>query len=192
MPCSGVRMAATTRHPSRYRRAAVANPSPREAPVMTTLRASAILARAGTLTRWWRFDVRPAVRLPARPRRPDADRVRTLRSRLLVKALRVIDFGFRIRPRAGHRSSCVADLDDPEPPAVGEVRHIHDGEHHQERAKHRSRREQLRFRRKLFRHGFTGVVAIAQNRGRHHYEAHRERLPDQRELERGAGEYRSP
>src|SRR5438128_1427705 len=123
MPCSGVRMAATTRHPSRYRRAAVAKPSPRDAPVMTTLRASAIRPRgfACALTRWRRLDVRPAVRLPARPRRPDAHRVRALRTGLLVIALRVIHFGFRIRPRAGHRGGGVGDFDDPEPRAVGEV-----------------------------------------------------------------------
>src|ERR1700742_1677558 len=192
MPCSGVRMAATTRHPSRYRRAAVANPSPREAPVMTTLRASAILARARALARWWRLDVRPAVRLSASPGRPDAHRVGTLRAGLLVKALRVIHFGFRIRPRAGHRSSGVADFDDPEPCAVSEVGHVDDREHHQECAKHRSGWEQLRLGGKLFRDRLTGVVAIAQDRRGHHHEAHRERLPDQWELEGGAGEHRSP
>ena len=53
-------------------------------------------------------------------------------------------------------------------------------------------REQLRFGGKLFRDRLTGVVAVTQNRSRHHHEAHRERLPDQRELEGGAGEYRTP
>src|ERR1700742_4249625 len=151
MPCSGVRMAATTRHPSRYRRAAVANPSPRGAPGMTTQRASAILARARALTRWRCLDVRPPIRLPARPCRPDTHRVRTLRTGLLVIALRVIHFGFRIRPRAGHRGSGVADFDNPEPCAVGEVGHVDDREHHQERAQYWPRREQLRFGGKLFR-----------------------------------------
>src|SRR6201996_8504386 len=151
MPCSGVRMAATTRHPSRYRRAAVANPSPREAPVMTTLRASAILARARTLTRWRRLNVRPAIRFSARPGRPDAHRVRTLRAGFLVIALRVIHFGFRIWPRTGHRRCRVADLDDPEPGAVGEIGHVDYRKHHQKRAKRRSRWEQLRLGGKLFR-----------------------------------------
>ena len=86
----------------------------------------------------------------------------------------------------------MADFDDGEPCAVGEVGHVDDGEHHQECAEHRSRGKQLRLRGELFRHRLTGVVAVTQNRRRHHHEAHRERLPDQRELECGAGEYRAP
>ena len=42
MPASTNRIAATTRQPCLYRCVADANPSPREAPVMTTLRGSAI------------------------------------------------------------------------------------------------------------------------------------------------------
>src|SRR6201992_1165499 len=185
-------MAATTRHPSRYRRAAVAKPSPREAPVMTTLRASAILARARALARWRCLDVRAAVRFSARPGRPDAHRVRALRAGFLVIALRVIHFRFRIGPRAGHRGGGVADLYDPEPGAVGEVRHVDDGEHHQEGAQHRPGREDLGFGSKLFRDRLAGVVAVAQDRRGHHHEADRERLPDQRELERGTGKDRTP
>src|ERR1700741_4253306 len=98
---------------------------------MTAVRGSAILARTRAYTRWRRVDVGPPVRLAARPSRPDAHRVRALGAGLLVKALRVIDFGFRIRPRAGDGGGCVADLDGPEPRPVGEVGHVDDGEHHQ-------------------------------------------------------------
>src|SRR5271166_5224501 len=134
---SGDRMAATTRHPSRCRRTVDANPSPRDAPVMTTVRGSTILARTGALTRRRWVDVRPPVRFPTRPGRPDADRVRALGARLLVKPLWIIDFGLRIRPRAGDRGGRMTDLDSPEPRAVGEVGHVDDGEHHQEGAEHR-------------------------------------------------------
>src|ERR1700758_1185034 len=116
-------MAATTHHPSRYRRTADAKPSPRDAPVTTTLRGSAILARTGAYTRR-RVDVWSPVGLPARPSRPDAHRVRALGAGLLVKTLRVIDFGLGVRPRAGHRGRRVADLDGPEPCSVDEVRHV--------------------------------------------------------------------
>src|SRR5437763_10454629 len=126
-PQASGRMAATTRQPSRYRRTAEANPSPRDAPVMTTVRGSAILARhsrAGALPRRRWVDVRPPVRLPARPGRPDADRVGALGARLLVIALRVIDFRLGIRPGASHRGGRVAALDGPEPRAVGAVGHV--------------------------------------------------------------------
>src|SRR6185312_282787 len=126
IPLSGVRMAATTRLPSRYIRTAEANPSPRDAPVMTTVRGSAILnlACTGALTGRWGLDMRPAIGFPARPGRPDTDRVRALRARLLVIALRVIHFGFGIGPGAGDRSGGVTDLDCPEPGTVGEVGHV--------------------------------------------------------------------
>src|SRR5712671_5570369 len=112
---------------------------------MTTLRGSAILARGctGTLTRRWRLHIGSAIGLPAHPSRPDADRVRALRTRLLVKTLRVIHFGFWIGPRAGNRGRRFGGLDDGEPRAIGEVRHVDDGEHHEEGAEHRTRREYL-------------------------------------------------
>src|ERR1700744_3782144 len=123
---------------------------------MTTLRGSAILARgcAGADTRRRRIDVRPAVRFTAGPGRPNADRVRPYSARLLVKTLRVIDFGFRIRPRAGDGSRRMTGFDGPEPRAVGEVRHVHDREHDQEGAEHRTAGEDLGLRGQLLRDRF--------------------------------------
>src|SRR6516162_3670442 len=194
---SGVRMAATTRHPSRYRRTAEANPSPRDAPVMTTVRGSTMLAlrrrsRTRAFARRWRVDVGPTVRLPAHPGRPDAHRERAFGAGLLVISLRVIDFGLWVWPRAGNGRRRSAGLDRREPTTVDKVGHVDDHEHHQKRAEHRTAREDLGFRGQLLRHRLTGVVAVAQDRGRDHHERHRERLPDQRELKCRAGEYRAP
>ena len=70
-PISGVRIAATTRQPALYRWAAEASPSPREAPVMTTLRDSpmADLQRAAWTVRN-RIDGAMALRSAPYPRRP--------------------------------------------------------------------------------------------------------------------------
>src|ERR1700752_1341557 len=141
---------------------------------MTTVRGSTILARTGPFARRRRVNVRPPIRLPAHPGRPDADRVRTLGACLLVKPLWIIDFGLRIGPGAGHGGRRFADLDGGEPGAVREVGRVDDGEHHQEGAEHRTAGEDLRFRGQLLRYRLPGVVAIAEYRRWHHHERHRE------------------
>src|ERR1700694_4061941 len=80
-----------------------------------------ILGCTGAFAAWWRLDVGPPVGLPAHRRRPDADRERALRALLLVIALRVIHFGFGVRPRARDRRGSATGLDDGKPCAVGEV-----------------------------------------------------------------------
>ena len=69
IPASTDRMAATTRQPCLYRCVAEANPSPREAPVMTTLRVSAILVRRVHTDRSRRPAARPAGRRAGRSSR---------------------------------------------------------------------------------------------------------------------------
>src|SRR6201988_2243435 len=131
-------MPAPTRQPSRYRRTVDAKPSPRAAPVMMTVRGSAILVlwRAGALTGRRRLYVGATVGQTLLPGGPLPHRERSLGTGLLVVALRVVHLGLGIRPRARPRRRHTARLDGPEPSAVGEVRHVDDREHHQERAEH--------------------------------------------------------
>src|SRR5262245_33788708 len=119
-----------------------AKPSPRDAPVMTTarfssrtrssgVRSSAILAtRRAPVARRTQLDVGIASG-PLLPGGPLAYRVRPLGSVRPVEPLWVIDLGFGEGPRAGDGGRRAAGLDDPEPAAVGEVRHVDDREHHQ-------------------------------------------------------------
>src|SRR6478736_3922755 len=131
---------------------------------MTTVRGSATLVTLRTaIALRTQFDVGPAVRQTLLPGGPLADRVRALGAVLLVITLGVIHFGLRIGPRAGDRGGQPARLDRPEPSAVGEVRHVDDREHHQERAEYRLRREQLGLRGELLRHRLPRVVAVDED-----------------------------
>src|SRR6476619_3901735 len=156
-------MAATTRQPCLYRCVAEANPSPREAPVMTTLRVSAILVRGCTSIAYGaQLHVRATVGLSAHPRGPDPDRIRAGLSVLLVEALRVIDFGLRIRPQAGNRRCGPGPLDDREPCAVREIGEVDYHEHHHEHAQRGPADEDARPLGQLLGHRPTGVVAVQQ------------------------------
>src|ERR1700752_329674 len=158
-------MPAPTRQPSRYRRTVDAKPSPRAAPVMMTVRGSAILVlwRAGALTGRRRLYVGATVGQTLLPGGPLPDRERSFGTCLLVVALRVVHLGLGVRPRARDRRGQPTRLDRPEPPAIGEVRHVDDREHHQERAEHRLGREQLGLRGELLRHRLSGVVAVDED-----------------------------
>ena len=113
-PSSGERMAATTVHPARCRWAAVARPSPRDAPVTTTLRASATgpqrPSTAGDVHR----------RMGGHELRPDAREVRTRLPGLLVEALRVVHLRLGERVRAGDRGRRPGRADQGEGAAVEE------------------------------------------------------------------------
>src|SRR6476646_2815887 len=112
MPRSGVRIAATTRHPSRYRRTADAKPSPRDAPVIRTVLVSAIrVVRRTTHALRTELDVGPAVRQVVLPGGPLTDRVRAFGAVLLVVALRIEHLRLGIRPRAGDRGGQPTGLD---------------------------------------------------------------------------------
>src|SRR5882757_7818404 len=116
MPASTDRIAATTRQPRRYRCEAEANPSPLDAPVMTTLRGSAILAFSRTpVTLGAQLDAGATVRQALLPGGPLTDRVRPLGAVLLVIPLRVIHFGLGVGPGAGDGCGQPAGLDRPEP-----------------------------------------------------------------------------
>src|SRR4051812_48139842 len=98
MPASTDRIAATTCHPRSYSKDADANPRPRDAPVMTTLRGSAIrtLGRAGALAGRWRLNAGPAVGQTLLPGGPLTHRERTFGAFPLVMSLWVIHFGLGI------------------------------------------------------------------------------------------------
>ena len=183
----------TTRHPSPYRCAADARPSPRDAPVMTTLRGSCIAVGPAVSIVLHRIDGRAAVRLRGHPAVPVALEVRARLPRSLVEALRVVDLRFGIRPRAGDRGREPRRADRGE---AGAVR----------RSTRRSgsrtspgtwrapagSRNQRNLLRQLLGLRASGVVAVAEDACGNHHRGDERRLPDQRELEGRSGEERAP
>src|SRR5262245_45745772 len=125
-PTSGERIAPTTRHPRSYRWIADARPSPRDAPVMTTLRGSRIDGAPADSVRLHWIDRRATVRLSGHPAVPVSLEVRPGLALSLVESLRVVDLGFGIRPRArdgGRQPRCA---DGAEAGPVDEVSEVQD------------------------------------------------------------------
>src|SRR5215471_5893439 len=108
---------------------------------MTTVRGSATVGFAGAAVPG-RGRIRPPG-LGARPPCPDARVVRARLPSFLVEPVGVVDLRFGEGPRAGDRGGCLAVTNEREPTAVEEeVREVHDGEHHEERAEGRPASEQ--------------------------------------------------
>src|SRR5262245_47401839 len=190
-PASGERMAATTRHPRSYRWVADARPSPRDAPVITTLRRSRTARPATSTVRRRRNDRTPR-RLGTHPAVPVALEERAGMPLLLIEAVGVVDLGFW--KRIGARDGCreLRRPDGGEARAVHEIRHVQDGEHHQERAEGRAVGEPTSLLDQPLGLRASGVVPMAEDAcGDHHHRDER-RLPDQRELEGRSGEHRAP
>src|SRR5262249_25099475 len=101
-PTSGERIAATTRHPSLSRSVADARPSPRDAPVMRTLRGSRALVTPPVPVRRYRVDRRTSVRLGGHPAVPVPLGVWAVLPLALKKSLGVVDLGFRVGPGTGN------------------------------------------------------------------------------------------
>src|SRR5262249_58964858 len=135
-PTSGDRIAPTTRHPSLYRWVADARPSPRDAPVMTTLRGSRI-GPAGSIV-LHRIHGWTSVRLSGHPAVPVALGIWARMSFSLEKSLRVVDFGFRIRPGTGDGGRELRRTDGGEAGAVHEIRDVQDAGHYHDRADRRA------------------------------------------------------
>src|SRR5262249_43679505 len=133
-PTSGERIAPTTRHPSLYSWIADARPSPRDAPVMTTLRGSRTLVIGSTVSiRLHRVHHGTSVRLSGHPTVPVALEIRPGLSLSLKKTLGVVDLGFWIRPGTSDGGRELRSADRGEAGAVEEIRDVQDGSHHQER-----------------------------------------------------------
>src|SRR5262249_12121644 len=100
-PASGDRIAPTTRQPSLYRCVADARPSPRHAPVVTTLRGSRIVVGLTGSVRLHGVHGRTSVRLSGHPAVPVPFEIWAGLSLSLEESLRVVDLGFGKRPGAG-------------------------------------------------------------------------------------------
>src|SRR5206468_1340639 len=190
-PTSGERIAATTRHPSSYRWVADARPSPRDAPVMTTLRTS---CTAGPTIPIFlhRVRARAPVRLSAHPGVPVALEEWAGLPLSLIESVRVVDLGFGKRIRAGDGCCELRRADRGEAGAVHEIGDVQDGEHHQERAECRAVGEPTKSLDQLLGLCASRVVPIAEDAcGNHHHRDERG-LPDQRELEGRSGIERAP
>src|SRR5262245_43526385 len=92
-PASGERMAPTTRHPSLYSWVADARPSPRDAPVITTLRGSRVIVAPAMCIRSHRVHGRASVRLSRHPAVPVPLEVGAGLPLSLVESLGVVDLG---------------------------------------------------------------------------------------------------
>src|SRR5262245_17778787 len=123
-PASGERIAPTTRQPSLYRCAADARPSPRDAPVMTTLRGSRIVVGLTGSVRRHRVHGRTSGRLGGRPVVPVPFEQWARLSLSLEESLGVVDLGFWIRPGAGDGGRKLRRADGSEAGSIHEVRDV--------------------------------------------------------------------
>src|SRR5262245_26528449 len=137
-PTSGERIAPTTRHPSLYRWVADARPSPRDAPVMTTLRGSRIVVGPAVSIRLHRIHGRASVRLRGHPAVPVPFEEWAGLTLSLEESLGVVDPGFWIRPGAGDGGRKLRRTDGAEAGTVDEVRGVQDDGHHHERGEGRA------------------------------------------------------
>src|SRR5262249_35540600 len=132
-PASGERIAPTTRQPSVYRCVADARPRPRDAPVMTTLRGSRIVAGLTGSVHLHRVHGRTSARLSGHPAVPVPLEVWAHLPLSFVEPLGIVDLGFGIRPGTGHGGRELRCTDGSEAGAIHEVGDVQDTGHHQER-----------------------------------------------------------
>src|SRR5262249_14234054 len=132
-PASGERIAPTTRQPSLYRCVADARPSPRDAPVITTLRGSGIVVGLAVSVRLHWVHGRTSARLSGHPAVPVPLEVWARLPFSLVEPLGVVDLGFGIRPGAGDGGCTRRRADRGEAGAIEEIGDVQDARHHQER-----------------------------------------------------------
>src|SRR5262245_8525920 len=162
-PTTGERIAPTTRHPCLYRRVADARPSPRDAPVMTTLRGSRIVVGPAGSISLHRIHGRTSVRLSGHPAVPVPLEERTGLPLSLEESLGVVDLGFWIRPRAGDGGRQLRRADGGEAGTVYEVLHVQDAGHHQERGESRAGAKPAQPLSQLLGLGSSGVVPVAED-----------------------------
>src|SRR5262245_40780954 len=191
-PTSGERIAPTTRHPSLYRCVADARPSPRDAPVMTTLRGSRIVVGPAVSIRLDRVHGRTSVRLSGHPAVPVPLEIRTGLPLSLEESLGVVDPGFWIRPGAGDGGRELRRTDGGEAGAIHEVGEVQDDGHHQEGGERRARSEPTQPLGQLLGLRASRVVPMAEDACGNHHDGDERGLPDERELEGRSGENRAP
>src|SRR4029453_14428320 len=168
-PTSGERMAPTTRQPSLYRWVADARPSPRDAPVMTTLRGSGIAVGPTVSIRLDRVVGRTSVRLRGHPPVPVPLEIWTGLPLALKKSLRVVDLRLWIRPGAGDGCRELRRADGAEARTIYEVSGVQEAGHHQERGESRAGGEPTQPLSELLGLRSSRVVAIAENAGGNHH-----------------------
>src|SRR5262245_65639727 len=100
---------------------------------MTTLRGSPIVVGPTRSIRLPRVHGRTSLRLSGHPAVPVSFEKWAGLSLSLEESLRIVDFGFRIRPGAGDGGRQLRGADGPEAGSVYEVRDVQDAGHHQER-----------------------------------------------------------
>src|SRR5262245_3280366 len=191
-PASGERIAPTTRHPSVYRWVADARPSPRDAPVMTTLRGSRTIGGPTVSIRLHRVHGRTSIRLRGHPAVPVPLEIRTGLPLFLIESLRVVDLGFWIRPRAGDGGRQFRRTDGAEAGTINEVGEVQYDSHHQERGEGGPGAEPRQPPRELLGLRASRIVPIAEDAGGNHHYGDQRGLPDERELEGRSSENRAP
>src|SRR5215470_13389065 len=190
-PTSGERIAATTRHPCLYRWTADARPSPRDAPVMTTLRDSCMAGPTVSGFVEWRH-VRTSGRLATHPGVPVPLEVRAGLSLSLVECIGVVDLGFRKRPGAGDGGGELRRADGGEAGAIHEVGDVQQESHHQERGEGGPGGKPTQLLGELLGLRASRVVTMAEDACGNHHHGDQRRLHDQRELEGRSGGHRAP
>src|SRR5262249_23452694 len=191
-PTSGERIAPTTRHPSLYRWGADARPSPRDAPVMTTLRGSRAIVAPAVSIRLDRVHGRTSVRLPGHPAVPVPLEIWTGLALSLVEPLGIVDLGFRIRPGTGDGGRELRRTDGSEAGAIHEIGDVQDAGHHHERGEGGAGAEQRQPLGQLLGLRAARVVPIAEDACGNHHHGDQRGLPDERKLEGRSGKNRAP
>src|SRR5262249_15416633 len=162
-PASGERIAPTTRQPSVYRCVADARPSPRDAPVMTTLRGSRIVvALAVSVGLHW-VHGRTSARLTGHPAVPVPLEVWARLPLWLVEPLGVVDLRFGIRPGTGHRGREFRRTDGGEAGTIKKIGDVQYAGHHQERGEGRAGAEQSQPPGELLGLRSSRVAAVAED-----------------------------
>src|SRR5262245_20449184 len=190
-PTSGERIAATTRHPCLYRRVADARPSPRDAPVMTTLRDSCTAAPTVSAFVGW-CHVRTSRRLATHPGVPVPLEVGAGLPFSFIESVGIVDLGFRKRPGARDGGGELRRADGGEAGAINEIGDVQYDSHHQECGEGGPGGKPTQPLRELLGLRASRVVPMAEDAcGNHHHRDERG-LHDQRELEGRSGKHRAP